>query len=54
MTVDFSGKCADMTGGANGIGFAAAHALAAGGAKVWVFDVEQGEDSAGVNTCRAT
>src|SRR5689334_14228622 len=43
MTFDFSGKCAVVTGGANGIGSAAARALAAGGAKVWIFDVESAE-----------
>jgi NAD(P)-dependent dehydrogenase (short-subunit alcohol dehydrogenase family) len=45
MAFDFSGKCAVVTGGANGIGLAAAQALAAGGAKVWIFDVERGGES---------
>ena len=30
-----------MTGGANGIGLAAARALAAGGAQLWIFDLER-------------
>lgn len=37
---DFSGKCAVVTGGANGIGRAAADLLASGGAKVWILDRE--------------
>jgi NAD(P)-dependent dehydrogenase (short-subunit alcohol dehydrogenase family) len=47
MAYDFSGKCAVVTGGANGIGLAAAKALAADGAKVWIFDVESGASPAG-------
>jgi meso-butanediol dehydrogenase/(S,S)-butanediol dehydrogenase/diacetyl reductase len=41
MPLDFSGKVAAVTGGANGIGLAAARALAAGGAQVWIFDLER-------------
>jgi 3-oxoacyl-[acyl-carrier protein] reductase len=41
MPLEFSGKVAVVTGGANGIGLAAARALAAGGAKVWIFDLER-------------
>ncbi len=41
MALDFTGKLAVVTGGANGIGLAAARALAAGGARVWIFDLER-------------
>jgi NAD(P)-dependent dehydrogenase (short-subunit alcohol dehydrogenase family) len=41
MPIDFNGKVAVVTGGANGIGLAAARALAAGGAQVWIFDLER-------------
>ena len=40
MFPDFAGKTAVVTGGANGIGNAAARALASGGARVWIFDLE--------------
>ena len=40
MLLDFSGKTAVVTGGANGIGAAAARQLAASGAKVVIFDRE--------------
>jgi meso-butanediol dehydrogenase/(S,S)-butanediol dehydrogenase/diacetyl reductase len=46
MLLDFTGQCAVVTGGANGIGLAAARALASGGAKVWIFDIEQPADPA--------
>jgi NAD(P)-dependent dehydrogenase (short-subunit alcohol dehydrogenase family) len=39
MVLDFNGKTAVVTGGANGIGFAVARKLAGSGAKVWLFDV---------------
>src|SRR5437899_1457651 len=45
MAFDFSGKCALVTGGANGIGLAAARSLAAGGAKVWILDRETPDSS---------
>lgn len=40
LSLDFSGKCAVVTGGANGIGLAMARALRQAGAEVWVFDCE--------------
>src|SRR5215475_13287702 len=40
MPLDFTGKKAAVTGGANGIGLATARALASGGAEVWIFDLE--------------
>jgi NAD(P)-dependent dehydrogenase (short-subunit alcohol dehydrogenase family) len=41
MPLDFNRKLAVVTGGANGIGLAAARVLAAGGATVWIFDLER-------------
>jgi NAD(P)-dependent dehydrogenase (short-subunit alcohol dehydrogenase family) len=40
MPFNFRDKTAVVTGGANGIGLAAARALASGGASVWIFDLE--------------
>jgi 3-oxoacyl-[acyl-carrier protein] reductase len=40
MPIDFSGKTAVVTGGANGIGFASARVLAEGGARVAILDLE--------------
>jgi 3-oxoacyl-[acyl-carrier protein] reductase len=47
MVLNFSGKSAVVTGGANGIGLAIAQALAKGGAQVCIFDLER-EDPGGV------
>jgi NAD(P)-dependent dehydrogenase (short-subunit alcohol dehydrogenase family) len=47
MVLNFSGKSAVVTGGANGIGLAIARALAKGGAQVSIFDLER-EDPGGV------
>ena len=41
MGLDFSGKLAVVTGGANGIGAATARVLARGGARVAIFDLER-------------
>jgi 3-oxoacyl-[acyl-carrier protein] reductase len=41
MPLDFSGRLAVVTGGANGIGLAAVRVLAAGGAEIWIFDLER-------------
>jgi NAD(P)-dependent dehydrogenase (short-subunit alcohol dehydrogenase family) len=39
MAIEFEGKTAVVTGGANGIGLACAQALARGGARVWILDL---------------
>lgn len=41
MQLDFHGKTAIVTGGANGIGLAAARILASAGAAVWILDLAQ-------------
>ena len=41
MQINFSGKLAVVTGGANGIGLAIAKELAASGAKTYIFDLER-------------
>lgn len=41
MKLDFSGKTAAVTGGANGIGLACARLLAQSGARVWIFDLDR-------------
>jgi len=46
MAFDFSGKKAVVTGGANGIGNAIARALAEGGARVAIFDLEREDPAA--------
>ncbi len=43
MAIDFSGRTAVVTGGANGIGAAIATALSIGGANVWIFDRDPGD-----------
>lgn len=40
MHLDFRGRCAIVTGGANGIGLACAGRLAESGARVWILDVD--------------
>jgi NAD(P)-dependent dehydrogenase (short-subunit alcohol dehydrogenase family) len=41
MHIDFSGKLAVVTGGANGIGLAIAKRLTASGARTYIFDLER-------------
>lgn len=41
MSLDFHGKTALVTGGANGIGLAISKHLASLGANVWIFDLEE-------------
>lgn len=41
MPLDFTGKTAIVTGGANGIGLASARMFASNGASVWIFDLEK-------------
>lgn len=41
MNLDFTGRCAVVTGGANGIGLACARTLAGSGARVWILDLER-------------
>ncbi len=40
MPLDFTGRTAIVTGGANGIGLACARALVSAGATVWILDLE--------------
>jgi len=54
MTIEFSGKTALVTGGANGIGLACAGLLAASGAHTWILDLESeapSEVAAQVGAC---
>src|ERR1022692_3521367 len=41
MQIDFTGKLAVVTGGANGIGLAIAKGLAASGASTYILDLER-------------
>jgi NAD(P)-dependent dehydrogenase (short-subunit alcohol dehydrogenase family) len=41
MHLDFTGKTAVVTGGANGIGMGVARQFRASGADVWIFDIER-------------
>lgn len=49
MVLDFKGRNAIVTGGANGIGKAAAAALQQAGARVWIFDKEPAGGAIGVD-----
>ncbi|MBM3740391.1 MAG: SDR family oxidoreductase [Acidobacteria bacterium] len=46
MQLEFSGKTAVVTGGANGIGLACARELVRAGASVWIFDLPREEPEA--------
>jgi NAD(P)-dependent dehydrogenase (short-subunit alcohol dehydrogenase family) len=52
VSLDFSGKCAVVTGGAKGIGLAMARLLSEAGAEVWIFDCEPAPAEFGNHACR--